>query len=80
MSKLGRVIPPGDKMSELLCNIEIIKEDEDGEKFDDGTDDGAKLYVARIESELLGPREIRSGDIMDLIDQITIELQEQFEE
>ena len=67
-------------MSELLCNNEIIKEYEDGEKFDDGTDDCAKQYVARIQRELLGPREIRSGDIMDLIDQITIELQEQFEE
>jgi len=52
-------------MEEPLCNVEIVKT--------------AKTYVARIQSELGGNREYRSPSFEEVLEQVLIDLQEEFE-
>lgn len=52
-------------MEEVLCSIEIIKDNND--------------FVARIQSDLGGIREYRSSNFEDVLDQFVIDLQEEFE-
>ena len=52
-------------MEEVLCSIEIIKENND--------------FVAKIQSDLGGIREYRSAYFEDVLDQLVIDLQEEFE-
>ena len=52
-------------MEELLCNIEIVKENND--------------FVAKIQSDLGGHREYRSQNYEDVLEQFLMDLQEEFE-
>jgi hypothetical protein len=52
-------------MEELLCNVEFLKSDSE--------------YLARVESELGGMREYRSNSLMEILEQVTMDLQEEFE-
>ncbi len=52
-------------MEEVLCSIEIIKENNG--------------FVAKIQSDLGGIREYRSSYFEDVLDQLVIDLQEEFE-
>ena len=52
-------------MEEILCNIELIKENVD--------------YVAKIQSDLGGLREYRSANFEEVLEQLVIDLQEEFE-
>jgi len=52
-------------MEEVLCNIEIIKENND--------------YVARIQSDLGGVREYKSPNFEEVLEQLVLDLQEEFE-
>ena len=54
-----------DTMEEVLCNIELIKENVD--------------YVARIQSDLGGVREYKSPNFEEVLEQLVIDLQEEFE-
>ena len=53
-------------MEETICNIEIVKT--------------PKQYVAKIQTELGGLREYRSEDFEEILEQIVMDLQEEFEE
>ena len=55
----------GELMEEVLCNIELIKENND--------------YVAKLQSDLGGLREYRSGNFEEVLEQLVIDLQEEFE-
>ena len=50
---------------ELLCNVEISKEDD--------------VFIARIQSDLGGIRDCSSNDFEDVIERLAIELQDEFE-
>lgn len=52
-------------MEEVLCNIELIKENVD--------------YVAKIQSDLGGLREYKSPNFEEVLEQLVIDLQEEFE-
>ena len=52
-------------MEEVLCNVELIKDNND--------------YIVKIQSGLGGLREYRSVDFEDILDQLVRELQEEFE-
>jgi len=53
------------KMEESLCNIEFLKK--------------ASTYLARVQSELGGLREYRSNTFEEVLEQVIIDLQEEFE-
>ena len=52
-------------MEEVLCNVELIKENND--------------YIAKIQSALGGLREYRSVNFEEVLEQMVIDLQEEFE-
>jgi hypothetical protein len=52
-------------MEEPLCNVEFVKRESN--------------YLARIQSELGGLREYRSGSFEEVLEQVIIDLQEEFE-
>ena len=52
-------------MEESLCNIEFLKK--------------ASTYLARVQSELGGLREYRSNTFEEVLEQVIIDLQEEFE-
>ncbi len=52
-------------MEEALCNVEFVKSESN--------------YLARIQSELGGLREYRSGSFEEVLEQVIIDLQEEFE-
>ena len=52
-------------MEESLCNVEILK--------------SANVYVARVQSELGGLREYRSSSFEEVLEQVLIDLQEEFD-
>ncbi|MFA6710441.1 MAG: hypothetical protein WC067_01965 [Candidatus Methanomethylophilaceae archaeon] len=52
-------------MEEVLCNIELIKENND--------------FVVKIQSDLGGVREYRSQVFEDVLEQFVMDLQEEFE-
>jgi hypothetical protein len=52
-------------MEENLCNIEFLKK--------------ASTYLARVQSELGGLREYRSSTFEEVLEQVIIDLQEEFE-
>jgi len=52
-------------MEEVLCSIEIVKENND--------------FVAKIQSDLGGNREYRSPLYEDVLEQFVLDLQEEFE-
>jgi hypothetical protein len=54
-----------EKMEESLCNVEILKV--------------ANTYVARVQSALGGLREYRSSSFEEVLEQVIIDLQEEFE-
>ena len=52
-------------MEESLCSIEILK--------------SANSYIAKIQTELGGVREFRSSTFEGILEQIVLDLQEEFE-
>jgi len=52
-------------MEESLCSIEIIR--------------SANQFVARVQTELGGLREYRSRTFEEILEQLVIDLQEEFE-
>ena len=52
-------------MEEVLCNVELIKYNND--------------YIAKIQSDLGGLREYRSVNFEEVLDQLVMDLQEEFE-
>jgi len=52
-------------MEETLCNVELMKENND--------------YIAKIQSALGGLREYRSPNFEEVLEQMTMDLQEEFE-
>jgi len=52
-------------MEELLCNVEFLKSNVN--------------YLARVQSELGGLREYRSTSLEEILEQVIIDLQEEFE-
>jgi hypothetical protein len=52
-------------MEEVLCNVEIIKENND--------------FVAKLQSDLGGMREYKSPNFEEVLEQLMIDLQEEFE-
>ena len=52
-------------MEETLCNVEFLK--------------GPKAFIARIQSDLGGMREYRSELFEEVLEQVIIDLQEEFE-
>ncbi|MGI5965156.1 MAG: hypothetical protein ACOX8L_04830 [Candidatus Methanomethylophilaceae archaeon] len=52
-------------MEEVLCNVEFVKENND--------------FVARIQSDLGGTREFKASAFEEVLEQVVIELQEEFE-
>lgn len=52
-------------MEELLCSIEIVKEN--------------NVYMAKIQSEYGGSREYSSTSIEDVVEQFVMDIQEEFE-
>ncbi len=52
-------------MEESLCSIEILK--------------SANSYIAKIQTELGGLRELRSSTFEGVLEQIVLDLQEEFE-
>lgn len=52
-------------MEESLCNVEFLK--------------GPKTYIARVQSDLGGLREYRSESFEEVLEQVIIDLQEEFE-
>ncbi len=61
----SRIASRGGHMEESLCNVEFIKENND--------------YVARVQSEIGGLREYRSSSLEEVLEQVIIDLQEEFE-
>jgi hypothetical protein len=53
------------KMEEILCNVELVKDNND--------------FVARIQSDLGGMREYKSSSFEEVLEQLMIDLQEEFE-
>lgn len=52
-------------VEEVICTVEFIKQ--------------ANTYLARIQSELGGLREYKSNSINEVLEQVVIDLQEEFE-
>ncbi len=52
-------------MEESLCNVEFLK--------------GPKAFIARVESDLGGTREYRSESFEEVLEQVILDLQEEFE-
>jgi len=52
-------------MEELLCNVEFLKSEAE--------------YLAKVQSELGGLREYRSANLEEILEQVIIDLQEEFE-
>lgn len=52
-------------MEETLCNVEFIKDNND--------------FIARVQSEIGGLREYRSASLEEVLEQVIIDLQEEFE-
>lgn len=52
-------------MEESLCSIEFLKD--------------ANSYIARVQSELGGVREYKSNTFEEVLEQVIIDLQEEFE-
>ena len=52
-------------MEEDLCNVEIVKDNNN--------------FVARIQSDLGGMREYKSSNFEEVLEQMTMDLQEEFE-
>jgi len=52
-------------MEESLCNVEFLKDNNN--------------YVARVQSELGGLREYQSNSLEEVLEQVIIDLQEEFE-
>jgi len=52
-------------MEEVLCNVEIVKDNNN--------------FVARIQSDLGGMREYKSSNFEEVLEQMTMDLQEEFE-
>ncbi|HKM09173.1 MAG TPA: hypothetical protein VJX93_01610 [Candidatus Methanomethylophilaceae archaeon] len=52
-------------MEEVLCNVEFMKENND--------------FVARIQSDLGGSREYKGPSFEEVLEQVVIDLQEEFE-
>lgn len=52
-------------MEESLCNVEFLKTD--------------SSFLARVQSELGGLREYKSGTFEEVLEQVIIDLQEEFE-
>jgi hypothetical protein len=52
-------------MEEVLCNLEFVKENND--------------FVAKIQSDLGGAREYKSPSFEEVLEQVVIDLQEEFE-
>jgi len=55
----------GDIMEEILCNVELVKDNND--------------FIARIQSDLGGMREYKSSSFEEVLEQLMIDLQEEFE-
>jgi hypothetical protein len=55
----------GYDLEESLCNVEFLK--------------GPKTYIARVQSDLGGLREYRSESFEEVLEQVIIDLQEEFE-
>ena len=53
------------KMEEVLCNVELVKENND--------------FVVKIQSDLGGVREYRSMSFEEVLEQLVQDLQEEFE-
>jgi len=62
---LTRLIERVSFVEEVLCNVELIKENND--------------YIAKIQSDLGGLREYRSVNFEEVLEQMVIDLQEEFE-
>ena len=52
-------------MEESLCNVEFLKDN--------------KNFIARVQSELGGLREYQSPNLEEVLEQVIIDLQEEFE-
>ncbi len=65
LSSLAEVGSRRRKMEETLCNVEFIKDNND--------------YIARVQSEIGGLREYRSASLEEVLEQVIIDLQEEFE-
>jgi len=52
-------------MEEVLCNIEITKDN--------------NTFVAKIQSDIGGMREYKSSNFEEVLEQMTMDLQEEFE-
>lgn len=52
-------------MEESLCNVEFLK--------------GPTAYIAKVQSALGGIREYRSASLEEVLEQVIIDLQEEFE-
>jgi hypothetical protein len=53
------------QMEETLCNVEFLKNN--------------NTYIARVQSDLGGLREYRSASFEEVLEQVIIDLQEEFE-
>lgn len=63
---VGSLIPLGVfEMEEVLCNVELVKENND--------------FVVKIQSDLGGVREYRSVNFEEVLEQLMQDLQEEFE-
>ncbi len=52
-------------MEEILCNVELVKENND--------------FIIRIQSDLGGERDYKSTNFEEVLDQLVQDLQEEFE-
>ena len=52
-------------MQETLCNVEFLK--------------GPKAYIAKVQSDLGGLREYRSESFEEVLEQVIIDIQEEFD-
>lgn len=52
-------------MEEVLCNIEIVKDNNN--------------FIAKIQSDIGGMREYKSQNFEEVLEQMTMDLQEEFE-
>ena len=52
-------------MEEILCNVEIVMDNNN--------------FIARIQSDLGGMREYKSSNFEEVLEQMTMDLQEEFE-
>ncbi|MGP6206476.1 hypothetical protein ACNF42_00350 [Cuniculiplasma sp. SKW3] len=57
-------------MQEMICNIELSKEDEEKENGEN--------YIAKLRTEMGGLREYSGVTFEDVLNQVIIELEEEF--